>query len=161
MTLYFLRHGDVAEYAPDDAHRVLSGRGEQQARIAGNALVSMGITLYKIISSPLTRAQQTAKHISEVGNAPLFSVSPCLLPESNPRDILVELNALPGSSVLLVGHEPQLRKMVSLPLGNSAQMNLRLTNGCLGCISIPQPLSEGKGTFLWFMTNEQMELILH
>ncbi len=159
MTLYFLRHGDVADNSFDDASRVLSERGEEQATIVGNTMVKMGITIDHILSSPLSRAKQTAEIVGEIIGKQGFKVSEYLVPESNLRQLVAELNHVDHGSVLLVSHEPTLRAFASFVLTDSLQMDILYRKASLSCITVGQPIRQGKGTLQWHITNEQMRLI--
>lgn len=69
--LFFLRHGesesnvnDTFSGSKDDA--LLTSKGEEQARQAGEQLRSRNITIARIIASPLLRTQRTAKIVAEI-----------------------------------------------------------------------------------------------
>ncbi|TAK64282.1 MAG: phosphohistidine phosphatase SixA [Bacteroidetes bacterium] len=158
MVLLLLRHGDVAEFSDSDSTRKLSERGEFQARVAGKALVTMGIPIDAIISSPLTRAQQTAGIIQTILGVSSCTLSEYLVPESNPGQIVAALNSMSCKSPLLVGHEPILKTLTSLLVTGSTQSKIAYTRASLGCISVPHPMAYGTGALQWLLTNEQMEL---
>jgi phosphohistidine phosphatase len=61
MKLYLLRHATAADMAPSDAKRELTHEGREEARIAGEALAKLGVRPSHVLSSPLTRARQTAE----------------------------------------------------------------------------------------------------
>lgn len=158
MQIYLLRHGEPAEFAHDDVTRPLSERGEQQAAVVGNALRKLNIKLDSIISSPYSRAKRTAEIIRETLNVQNVTSSEFLVPGSDPRQMVSHLNSTLVPSVLLVGHEPQLRSFLSLLLSNSTQTDVLFKKGSMANVTIPQPVAYGKGTLQWLLTNEQMEL---
>lgn len=66
MTLYFLRHGQSlaniqGNFAGQRDNSPLTELGIQQAKDAGKMWNEKGISLDKIISSPLIRARKTAE----------------------------------------------------------------------------------------------------
>ena len=72
MHLYFIRHGEsesnYGELITGRQDVVLTDKGREQARQAGQDIIAKGIKIDHIISSPLVRAQETAKLIAqEVG----------------------------------------------------------------------------------------------
>ena len=63
MVFYFLRHasaGKSFQSAKKDERRPLDEEGILQARYAGRLLANLDVQVDQIISSPLTRALQTA-----------------------------------------------------------------------------------------------------
>src|SRR5260370_8172594 len=65
MNLYLLRHADAEEEAASDGERQLTGRGREQARPIGRFCARNDLYPEKIITSPLVRAQQTAKIVAD------------------------------------------------------------------------------------------------
>jgi phosphohistidine phosphatase len=68
MILYFLRHelaGDRAEWMADDRKRPLTEEGKRRMAGSARALAGLGLGLEAIVTSPLTRARQTAEIAAE------------------------------------------------------------------------------------------------
>jgi len=65
MNLYLLRHAEAEEEAASDGERQLTGRGREQARTIGRFCARNDLYPEKIITSPLVRAQQTAKIVAD------------------------------------------------------------------------------------------------
>lgn len=109
MRIIIMRHGDAVFQG---AERVLSARGEMEARLTGLKLVS-AFNITKIFCSSKLRAQQTAKIVRDLmrgRNAPEIEV----LNELNPygdaslvRDYL-EATCTDEDTVLLISHIPQV-----------------------------------------------------
>lgn len=72
--LYFVRHGEslwnVEDKICGQSDSPLSEKGHSQAIETANNILSSGIKIDMIISSPLSRALDTAKHISKICNIP-------------------------------------------------------------------------------------------
>lgn len=158
MDIYLLRHCDAAEFAPNDLNRPLSIKGEEQANIIGLAIQKLQHQPDCIISSPYARARQTAEIIQEHLHIERIQTSDFLVPGSDARQMIQHLNGQAFTSPLLVGHEPQLRGMVSVIISASTMTDVLFGKGSLCCVSVPKPILSGKGTLLWLLTNEQMKL---
>ena len=83
--LYFVRHGQTVWNVENKICGVtdiaLTELGHQQAIETGNAILAQGIHADEILYSPLTRAADTAKHISEITGIP-SRVEPRLIEQS-------------------------------------------------------------------------------
>jgi phosphohistidine phosphatase len=158
MHIYLLRHCDAAEFAHDDITRPLSLKGEEQAKVVGKALSKLNIQPDAIISSPYARARQTSEIVQEEMKIGKNDVSDFLVPGSDPRQMISLLNMQNFTAPLLVGHEPQLRAMLSVLISHTTMTDILISKGSLGCLSVPKPILAGKGTLHWLLTNEQMKL---
>ena len=73
--LYFVRHGEtywnVENKICGATDIALTERGHQQAVETGKMLVERNIQFDEILSSPLVRASETARHISEITGIPM------------------------------------------------------------------------------------------
>ena len=113
--LWFLRHGEAEPHdaRADDSDRRLTERGEEQSRVAGQALATLEITFQLVLTSPRIRALDTARlTCQELGSD--FVVDNALSSEFATDDAL-ELGAAAGNEkrVLFVGHEPDFTQVVS------------------------------------------------
>ena len=92
---YFIRHGETVWNVENKICGAtdieLTERGHQQAIETGKKILEMGIKADMILTSPLVRAAETARHISEITGIPM-QVEPRLIEqnfgryESTPRD---------------------------------------------------------------------------
>ena len=143
--------------AVDDASRLLSPLGEHQAVIAARTLHRLQVIPQGILCSPLTRAQQTARIVmKEIGLSDLTTTE-YLTPESDPRQIVQELNKLTSSSVLLVGHLPNIQVLASLLVTGTRHAGIRVSTGTLLEIESTVPLEYGNGVMNWLLSYEQMK----
>ena len=73
--LYFVRHGEtywnVENKICGATDIALTQRGHQQAVETGRMIVEKHIRFDEILSSPLVRASETARHISEITGVPM------------------------------------------------------------------------------------------
>ena len=117
MQLYILRHADADTEAATDSARALSEKGEEQAREVARFCREQGIRPEVIFASPLIRAQQTAKPVAKELHVEITTVR-WLACGAKPEVILAELAALENvPAVMLVGHEPDLGKLIAHLLG--------------------------------------------
>ncbi|MBO5629806.1 MAG: histidine phosphatase family protein, partial [Aeriscardovia sp.] len=92
---YFIRHGETVWNVENKICGAtdieLTAKGHEQAIETGKKILSEGIKADKILSSPLVRASETARHISEITGIPM-EIEPRLkeqnfgIWESTPRD---------------------------------------------------------------------------
>jgi phosphohistidine phosphatase len=159
MNLYLLRHGDAIQAGNDDASRTLSSTGQEEIRLVASTLKRLEVSLDLIISSPLQRAQQTANMVRHELDAPEIIISNYLIPTSDHRQIIRQLNVFSISDVLLVGHEPHLSTFISVLISGSKTSRIEMKKGTLACIEIPFPIKPGSGILKWLLSVQQMKLL--
>lgn len=126
MQIIVFRHGIAMDRAdpacPPEAQRPLTEAGLDLTRQAARGLASLDLRPDRIISSPWTRAMQTAEIALEELGLPgsRLELNGDLLPFSNPAAIVEELSGQPLNTVLLVGHAPHLDSVLDLCLGAGA-----------------------------------------
>ena len=78
--VYFVRHGqtywNVENKICGATDIALTPLGHEQAIETGKAILDAGIEFDEILSSPLIRASETARHISEITGKPSGSMNP-------------------------------------------------------------------------------------
>ena len=119
MHLYILRHANADTEAATDAARELSEKGREQAAKVAKFCGRHGIRPDVIFSSPLIRAQQTARPVAkELGLE--VTTARWLACGATPEEICMQLAALKdASAVMLVGHQPDLGELIALLLAAS------------------------------------------
>jgi phosphohistidine phosphatase len=116
MRLYLVRH-TTASPGEDDAARPLSKEGRKEARsLAEFFLKNRAFSPDRLWISPLLRAKETAKILSEgLQPAPQEFEVEGLRPDADPKAIVTKIALLPpGSSLALVGHNPHLSILATL-----------------------------------------------
>ncbi len=112
--LWILRHGEAVPHdsRPSDDDRELTPRGERQGEAAGVALARLGLELDACYTSPKVRARDTARLCCRS-----LSVEPQEVKDlragfelDDARDLLRAHET--GDRVLLVGHEPDLSRLI-------------------------------------------------
>lgn len=113
MKLWVLRHGEAEQRANTDAERRLTAHGREQ--VMRSAAHLLGQPLQAIIASPYVRAQQTAALVHEaLGFERAVQTVPWLTPDSDPQQVITELDKLGLEQVLLVSHQPLVGSLVGL-----------------------------------------------
>lgn len=122
MRLFFLRHGlaDRSQWHGPDFERPLTAEGKERMQREAEFMARLNLEFDLIITSPLTRALQTAQIVAEH----LF-LSHVLKEDERlaglDLDSLQEiLNEYPhAESILLVGHEPDFSYTIGGLIGNA------------------------------------------
>lgn len=118
MTLYLLRHAEAEAMAASDHARCLTDKGREQATRTGKFCRRHDIVPDIILSSPVTRAKQTAKIVAEELGGPELVEVPWAACGMDPWNATGELkNYTKFSSAMLVGHQPDLGALAALILG--------------------------------------------
>lgn len=158
MFLYFLRHASAGQQlsnAKKDEKRGLDQDGMEQCGYIGRALGALGVQVEIIISSPLKRSTQTAALVgNEMGHEGKLVLENALRPEASFSDFQKMLQKYARQdSILLVGHNPNLREflgrvisdraceaMVELKKGAVAKVEMRRSSGSLSWCITPRIL---------------------
>ncbi len=151
IELLLLRHGIAEERSPElpDRTRALTDRGRQRTRAVLERALALGLVADQMLSSPLTRARQTAEIARSVGLAPSLELSEALEPGHDPLPLLVTALAAmaPARSggaelspqrrrLLLVAHEPDLGLLAARLLGATPGA-IELRKAGLALLSLP------------------------
>lgn len=126
--IWLLRHGDAEDHAADDSSRRLTAKGERQARAAGEALAALDVGIEVCLTSPKTRAVETAGIACEA-----LGVEPEIEEALRGGDFDPEQLAAGRGTVLIVGHEPDLSRAIQLLSGGRVEMK----KGGLAALSGP------------------------
>jgi len=119
MNIFLIRHG-YAENFGSDYERALTENGVKILYETFNILKKIEPQIDLIVSSPLLRAQQTAKILREVYAVETEIVTEDMLAHGgNTENLLAMLNVLPGNSVAFIGHQPDLSYHASNMISNS------------------------------------------
>jgi phosphohistidine phosphatase len=130
-TLLILRHAKATRDAPHgDFARPLTARGRRDAAAVAAALKSSGPPVDEIITSPATRAAETADVVARAigADAPVSSAA---LYEANVTDLVGLVQSLPDevTSAMIVGHNPLLEDLANTLLPTDSQLEHLATAG--------------------------------
>lgn len=155
LELFLIRHGiaaDRGEEYPDDSKRPLTSEGIARLRKEARALDALGVSFDQILTSPLTRARQTAEVFAESMNSrPPVAATDALAPAGAPANVLQELaRHARKSRIALVGHEPNMGELAARLVG--ARSPFQFKKGAVCCIEFEALPPKGLGTLRWFVT---------
>lgn len=128
MVIYFLRHANAGQKQfsnpAKDEKRPLDKIGEQQSHDVGRALAFIGVTAGVVISSPLTRAVQTANLVAqEIGYEEKIVLDDALRPEATFEQFKALLNRHKDKlSIMVVGHDPSMTEFVNRMLSGGGPL---------------------------------------
>ena len=165
MDLFILRHGIAVEHGAHgfkEPDRPLTAKGERKLWQAAEAMEALKLSFDLILSSPYTRARQTAEIIAEAFNArKKLEFSDSLIPGGNMKDLVGFINHYHPTpdSVLLVGHEPYLSELISLLVSGEASVLLTFKKGGLCKLSTDSLKPARCATLEWLLTPKQLGLM--
>jgi len=167
MNLYLLRHGiatepDLAGYAPD-SERPLTAKGAARLRETARAMKQLDLSFDLVLSSPFVRAKQTAEIITRsLKLRKKMAFSDDLTPSGNPRLLIQHLNQFrpEPESVLLVGHEPYLGKLIALLAAGNTSLEIDFKKGGLCKLEAEFLLYGRCAKLVWLLTPRQMRLMI-
>ncbi len=149
MILYFLRHGKAGSpRATGDDARNLTPKGVAALQSAAQLWRRVNLRPDLVLSSPLSRALQTARLVCEaMGGEPVTDDR--LRPGASWGDLARAMAAYPDARrVMFVGHEPDLSSAI-VELTGAASVRMR--KGGLACVEfygVPEP---GGGEIAWLL----------
>lgn len=161
MMLYIMRHGLAEDTATGggDGERKLTAEGREKIRKAAAGMRTLKVELDAIATSPLVRATETAAIVAaEFGGSPAPQPMPALAAGSAPAEVLTALKHLePCESLMIVGHEPALSRVASLLISGSAEAaGIRLKQGGVIALELPDRIERGAAQLRWMMTQRQL-----
>ena len=148
MRLYFLRHGiaDWPDWDPARDHeRPLTKDGMKKLRDQARCLADLGVKFDAILSSPYTRAYQTADIVAGKLGLEVKS-EPLLAPGFSPDKLAEIVKSFDGDqSLLLVGHEPSFSTVIAELIGGG---RVQLKKGALARVDVNREL---QGELVWLL----------
>lgn len=166
MDLFILRHGEAGQRVSagrGDFQRSLTTAGQNEVSDIAKSLKELGTKFDVVITSPLKRAHQTAAIVAKTLKMEKKMQDWAeLSPEGNRLDLYNKLSQLKQqSSVLVVGHEPYLSKMVSEIIfdgNNGGRIDLKKTG--LARIRIISSTPKFQGELRWLLTPKLLRNML-
>ncbi len=132
---YFLRHAVALEredWEGEDSARPLTREGEEKMQKGAKAFRKFLPAPEVILSSPFTRARQTAEIVRKEAFPHLtVETEELLKPGESLRDFLRSLRGRKEKCFVLVGHEPTMSEWILSLLGSRSRGSVRLKKG--GC----------------------------
>jgi phosphohistidine phosphatase len=155
IELYLVRHAIAAERGPaypDDRLRPLTPEGRRRFKEAVRGLAAAGFELDLILTSPLTRAEETAAILSAgLARRVPVDVLEALAPGGKPAAIVDAITRLARRHrrLALVGHDPDLGELAARLLGARGALEFR--KGAVCAIDVSSTTPGGPGTLRWLL----------
>ena len=158
MRLYVVRHAiAVPRGTPgvQDNDRALTEEGIRKMRQAAAGLRSLEYTPDLLLSSPLTRACQTAEILLEAfGKEVGLKITPALSPAGSRQELYSEIaqHSKKLKSLMLVGHQPSLGEIVGEIAWGSPERYVELRKGGACAIELESVRGVPSGSLIALLT---------
>jgi phosphohistidine phosphatase len=157
MELYIVRHGIAIDRedpkCPADPERYLTEEGIEKTKAVAKGLTALGVTPGLFLTSPYTRAVQTAEIFANALDYSRQKIrrSELLLPGAEPTLLFRELvREKQASSIFLFGHAPHLDDVIATALGSKKHVTA-LKKAGVALLELKR-ISPSMGTLVWLAT---------
>ncbi|HZP35700.1 MAG TPA: methyltransferase [Methylomirabilota bacterium] len=150
MRLVVMRHADAGDPDParwpDDRERPLTEQGRREHAQVAAALRRAGLGVDRILTSALARARETAAITARAyGGAPALEESELLGDRAEPARIVAALARVEKGSLLCVGHEPTLSRLVAVLISRDGSARVEMRKSGVAVIDFAGPVEAGRG----------------
>ncbi len=155
MDIYLMRHGEAEKQLKtgDDSKRPLTAEGVARMQRQAATLARWKLPIDLIISSPFTRARQTADAVAE-------ALHLAVVEDDLVAGLRFNIQALgqliqkhrSAEHLLLTGHEPDFSSMLAELIGGG---HFRFEKGGLARVHL-ETTDPPNGTLIWFLAPETM-----
>ena len=158
MELFILRHGEAGQRSSQasDRMRPLTTAGKIEILEIAKALKTIGLKFDLVVTSPLKRAYDTAKIVSDIFNiGNRLQVWNELAPEGQRAQVYRKISQLREEyAVLVVGHQPLLGEIVNdmVHKGKSGPCNFILKKGGIVRLRLLNKGNMPKGELRWLLS---------
>ena len=144
-----------------DSERPITSAGIKRMIKAAAGLREVAPRLDHLVTSPFTRAAQTADIVAKALGLPHPDTVDLLTPERHPHEFLDWLKTQPPvNGVGVVGHEPHLGQLISWCLTGNIHAHFDLTKGGVALVDFRDTPEEGKGALCWLLTPGQLRKMI-
>ena len=163
IELYLVRHAIAAERGPkypDDRLRPLTPVGAKKFSESVPGLAPLGVVIDFVLSSPLTRARETASLLAAgLKPKPGLAEIDALAPGGRHQAIVeaIKTHAKRHRRLALVGHEPDLGELAAKLLGARGMIEFKKGGICL--IELDGATPGGPGTLRWHLTPKALRAL--
>ena len=163
MRLLAIRHAIAqdrevfARKHDDDDTRPLTPRGRKKMRRGAVGLQQIVPEIEILAASPLKRALQTAEIVARVYGDMKVQRVPELAPGTPLEQVVAWIAGLSArGTVAVVGHEPDLSRMVCALLASSNGPFLEFRKGAACLLEFTGPVAAGAAVLQWFLAPRQL-----
>src|SRR5215469_4688568 len=161
MQLYIVRHGIAIDRedpkCPPDPERYLTEEGVEKTKAVAKGLASLGVSPGLFVTSPYTRAAQTAEIFADALDYSRQKIrrSELLLPGAESTLLFRELaREKQASSIFLFGHAPHLDDVIATALGTKKHLT-SIKKAGVALIELKR-ISPPMGALSWLATPKML-----
>ena len=157
MELLVIRHAiaferDRRRWSDDDT-RPLSPTGFRRSRQAAAGLKELCKVPDRLLTSPLVRARQTAKILTEIAGWPAAELAPELAPGKGAVAVLTLLGKDRGRRIAIIGHQPDLSALLTACLlQERSDLTIEMKKNAVACLSFAGRARAGRAALNWLAT---------
>ena len=154
MIIYFLRHASAGKTMLNpkkDERRALDEEGILQARYVGRVLANLDVQVDQIVSSPLTRARQTASLVAnELAFESAVQMDDALRPDAELEQFQAMLARYKKyDAIMIVGHNPSMTEFLGKSIsGGTGAAQIDFKKGAVAKVE----MNGRTGTLQWLVT---------
>jgi phosphohistidine phosphatase len=163
MQLLIIRHAiaedrdEFAETGASDDDRPLTPFGKRRMRRNARGLRRVAPRIDVLATSPLVRADQTARIVAEEFHVTEVETVEALRPDARLRDALRWIAKQPADAVVaVVGHEPHLSKLTTWLMSGVEAEQVSIKKGGASLLDFSKKPAAGGGTLEWLLTPAQL-----
>ena len=153
MDIFIMRHGIAEDVSSsgEDRDRALTPEGRQKTRATARKLAEWKVALDVVVTSPYRRTRETAEIMAETLGCKLVEEPALASGESSSKLFQRLQNMAAFDSVLLVGHEPDLSRLISILISGGIQVHVTMKKGGL-CRLYCTTIAPGRSTLEWMLS---------
>ena len=161
MNVVLIRHADAGDpdplRYPDDRLRPLTPSGERAHAAVASALARLDLRVTHVLSSPLTRARQTADITARALGVTDVRTVEALSDRFDLDGVLAELGTLPShAGVVCVGHEPSMSRFAATLLHADANVRLGFAKSAVMALECQGNPAPGGARLLFFVSPREL-----
>ncbi|HSJ63710.1 MAG TPA: histidine phosphatase family protein [Gemmatimonadaceae bacterium] len=167
MPLLLIRHAPAGSHSEwmqtgrPDSERPLTVDGREKMRLAAPALAGLVPKIDVLATSPFARAYQTAEIVGKAYTELAPTIVDSLASGGDRSELLEWIRGhRPGSTLALVGHNPDLEELASWMLAAREHAFVRLRKGSAALIRFDTAPVPGGGVLQWLLDPDQMREIV-
>ncbi|HEV2110717.1 MAG TPA: histidine phosphatase family protein [Gammaproteobacteria bacterium] len=159
--VFVIRHAEAEDAVEaihagrQDRERRLTESGKRDMRKGVAGLAELVEELPLVLTSPLTRAVQTAELLQAVFPKAELRRHAFLAPGSDPAALLKSIANRPGP-VALVGHEPDLSQWIGYMCTGTGRSVVRMKKASVCRLDMPDQPIPGEACIAWLLTLKQL-----
>lgn len=161
MKLYIMRHGPAGERgaSANDFERPLTADGQAETAQAAAGLKRLKVKPAAILTSPLTRARQTAELVAASLTPDIPpTVSDALASGATPGEIVKAVRSFDGD-LLIAGHDPDFSALFTYLLTGESRPFVDFSKSGVAAFEFRDRPERGAGTLLWYLRRRQLALL--